>query len=52
MVDEMPALDRSVASQGVLGVATVAGRQVEIVDAAHYLAAASAPVTPQEQSAA
>jgi hypothetical protein len=52
MIDEVPTLDRSVASRGLLGIAAVAGRRVEIVDAAHYLTAASAPVPAQEQNAA
>ena len=51
-VDEIPALDRSVASPGVLGIATVAGRRVEIIDAAHYVKAASTHLPPREQNAA
>jgi two-component system, chemotaxis family, sensor kinase CheA len=35
-LEEMPALDRALAGPGVLGVATIAGRPVEIIDAAHY----------------
>jgi hypothetical protein len=35
-VDDMPLVDRSLAAPGLLGVATIAGRPVEIIDAAHY----------------
>jgi two-component system chemotaxis sensor kinase CheA len=51
-VDDMPALDRSLAGPGVLGVATIAGRPVEIVDAAHYVKAASTRLPAPERNAA
>jgi len=51
-VDDMPVLDRSLAGPGVLGVATLAGRPVEIVDAAHYAKAASTRLPVRERSAA
>jgi two-component system, chemotaxis family, sensor kinase CheA len=51
-VEEMPALDRALAGPGVLGVATIAGRPVEIVDAAHYMKAASTRVPAPERNAA
>jgi two-component system chemotaxis sensor kinase CheA len=51
-VEEMPALDRSLAGPGLLGVATIAGRPVEIVDAAHYVKAASTRLPAPERSAA
>ena len=35
-VDETPALDRSVARPGLLGIAAIAGRLTEIVDVAYY----------------
>jgi two-component system chemotaxis sensor kinase CheA len=51
-VEEMPALDRSLAGPGLLGVATIAGRPVEIVDAAHYVKAASTRLSAPERNAA
>ena len=51
-VDDMPALDRSLVGPGLLGVATIAGRPVEIVDAAHYVKTASTRLPAPERSAA
>lgn len=51
-VDEMPTLDRALARPGVLGVATIAGAPVEIVDVAHYLKAASTRLPVRDRSAA
>ena len=51
-VEEMPALDRSLAGPGLLGVATIAGRPVAIVDVAHYVKAASTRLATPERSAA
>ncbi len=51
-VDELPALDVSLAGPGQLGVATIGGRPVEIVDPAHYTKAASARMAAPERSAA
>ena len=51
-VDEMPALDRSLAGPGLLGVVTIDARPVEIVDAAHYVKAASTRLPVPERSAA
>jgi two-component system chemotaxis sensor kinase CheA len=51
-VADMPALDRAQAGPGVLGVATIAGQPVEIVDAVHYMKAASARLPAPARSAA
>jgi two-component system chemotaxis sensor kinase CheA len=51
-VDDIPGLDRALAGPGILGVATVAGRPVEIVDAAHYVKAASTRLSAPGRSAA
>jgi len=51
-VEETPALDRARARPGVLGVATVAGRPLEIIDAAHYVKAASTRLPSSTRSAA
>jgi hypothetical protein len=51
-VDDMPPIDRALASPGVLGVATIAGRPVEIVDATHYIQIAGAKLPAAERSAA
>jgi len=51
-IEEMPALDGSLAGPGLLGVATIAGRPVEIVDAAHYIKIASTRLPVPERSAA
>jgi two-component system chemotaxis sensor kinase CheA len=51
-VDDVPALDRAPAGPGALGVATIAGQRTEIVDAAHYMNAASTRLPGAERSAA
>ncbi|HEY1506941.1 MAG TPA: chemotaxis protein CheA [Stellaceae bacterium] len=51
-VDHATMLDPSTTRPGVLGTATVAGRQVEIVDAAHYIRAASARLLAPARGAA
>ena len=51
-MDDMPALDRSVAGAGMLGAVTIAGRPVEIVDAAYYVKAASTRLPAPKRSAA
>ena len=51
-LDEMPTLDRTLARPGVLGIAVIAGRPVEIVDAAHYVKAASTRLSARDRSAA
>jgi two-component system chemotaxis sensor kinase CheA len=51
-VDDWSALDRAWARPGVVGVATIAGRPVQIVDAAHYVKAASTRLPEPERSAA
>jgi len=51
-VDDMPVLDRALAGPGLLGVAMIGGRPVEIVDAAHYVTTASARLPAPERSAA
>jgi two-component system chemotaxis sensor kinase CheA len=51
-VDDMPPIDRALASSGVLGVATIAGQPVEIIDAAHYTQAAGVKLPAAERSAA
>jgi hypothetical protein len=51
-VDDMPVVDRSLAVPGLLGVATIAGRPVEIIDAAHYTQNAGTRLSPAGRSAA
>jgi two-component system, chemotaxis family, sensor kinase CheA len=51
-VDDMPVVDRSLAAPGLLGVATIAGRPVEIIDAAHYTQNAGTRLSPAGRSAA
>jgi two-component system, chemotaxis family, sensor kinase CheA len=51
-VDDMPLLDRSLISPGLLGVAMIAGRPVEIIDAAHYTQNAGTRLPLAERSAA
>ena len=51
-VDDVPVLDRALPAPGVLGIATVAGQAIEIVDAAHYVNAASTRLPDAERSAA